>query len=82
MNGHPVPIAKANLAFKAVPLGPGVHVVRFAFRGGIRWAAIDFLVITGIAVAVASLAVLVRAWVGSIGALGRIVRPLLRPGTA
>ena len=35
VNGEPVEVFKANLAYKAVPIGPGKNVVRFWFHSGL-----------------------------------------------
>jgi hypothetical protein len=32
VDGRPAPLLRANLAFQAVPVGPGRHLVRLAWR--------------------------------------------------
>jgi hypothetical protein len=32
IDGRPAPLARANAAFRAVPVGPGAHTVRFTYR--------------------------------------------------
>ena len=32
IDGRPAPLARADAAFRAVPVGPGAHTVRFTYR--------------------------------------------------
>jgi hypothetical protein len=43
VNGNEVPLSKANLAYKAVPLASGENVVHFRFQSVPLWAATTFL---------------------------------------
>lgn len=65
VNGRPAPILRANLAYKAVKLEPGVNRVAFAF--GAWWVALSRVL----------LALNAAAWLALMGA--RIVRLLRTP---
>ena len=43
MNGEAVPVSRANLAFKAIPLGPGANRIQFRFDNGRASLAQSFL---------------------------------------
>jgi hypothetical protein len=48
VDGHVIPVFEANLAFKAVHLSEGRHIVCFSYREGSRGASKLFLVMMGV----------------------------------
>ncbi len=59
IDGQPAPLHRANVAFKAVAVEPGEHVVVFAFRAG-RWITfVRFCMVAGITTCLALAAGLV-----------------------
>lgn len=64
VSGKPVPVYRANLAYKAVPLGPGLNSVHFSFRLPLLFWLQRIFVLN------------ILAWAGVLGALLRRVNSL------